>query len=436
MKSKLVFMQITLILLTALLCNAMAEEDPVCVRVGDFSYPLSLVQSSLDSVIKVTDALADEEMRPEERAQMAADIIEKYVGVGLIEEKLTEAGQHDFTAEEEEQLNAAARRQYEQLWQGVYQMLIKNNANVTEAEVTEAMEEEGYTLDSLCRDIVASEREHRAIALYVPDTMVTEDQLDEYYEKQFLAPDRERYGSNIVRYEREILASNNESFYTPEGYRYIRQILLKYPEAVDETLKPYLKKVNEAGNAAAQAYAALAEAASRAEDWSELDAPRADYDAAIAALEAANLAYAEARRSATMPLIQDTLNEIDSCLEAGLSFRALIQKYSADKSAQNAEGTGYPFHPESEGWPSEFVAAASALDIPGDVSGPVFTEEGIHILYYDSDVPAGDHVLTAEEREALKASALYDQQVQALNALMEDWKQDCDIETHPELLNY
>ena len=422
----------------ALVCAAALAEadDPVCVRVGDFSYSLSLVQGSLDSVIKLTDALADEKMTAEERAQMAADIIDKFVSIGLIEEKLTEAGRHDFTVEEDERLKAAARSQYEQLWQGVYQMLIKNNAKVTEAEVTEAMEDEGYTLDSLYRDIVAAERERRAIALYVPNTVLTEEQVDAYYETQFLAPDRDRYSGDIARYEREILASNNESFYTPEGYRYIRQILLKYPEAVDEALKPYLEKVNEAGTNAAQTYSALAEAASRVEDWSELNAPRADYDAAVAMLEVAGQAYAYERRTVTLPLIQDTLEEIDRCLEAGLSFQALIQKFSADVSAQNAEGTGYPFHPESQAWPAEFSAAASGLEKPGDVSAPVFTEEGVHILYYDSDVPSGDHALMEEEREALKVSALYDQQKRALNALFEDWKKEYDIQTHPELLTY
>ena len=426
-------------ILALLLCGmafAEAAEDPVCVRVGDFSYPLSQVQASLDSVMKLTEAMSEEQMTPEERARMADDIIDKFVGIGLIEARLAEAGQHDFTTAEEEQMNAAARNQYEQLWQGVYQMLIRNDNDVTEAQVTEAMAEEGYTLDSLYQDLVTAERERRAIALYVPEVPLTEADLDAYYETRFLAPDRERYGSDIARYEREILASNNEAFYTPEGYRYIRQILLKYPETATEALKPALRRVEHAGNAAAQAYAALAEAAARAEDWSELDAPRADYDAAAKALEEASRDYADERRTVTLPMLRDTLDEIDRCLDAGLSFRAMIEKFSADRSEQNLKGDGYPFHPESQGWPAEFAAAAAALEKPGDVSAPVFTEEGVHILCYDSDISAGEHVLTGEEREALKASALYDRQEQALTALFGDWKKEYHIETHPELLAY
>ena len=143
----------TLALCVALLCvAAMAEaDDPVCVRVDDFSYPLSLVQLSLDSGLKASAALNGEQLSDEEKAQMAQDIIDNIVGIGLIEAKLTEAGQHDFTDEEIELMKSAASTRYEELWQGVYQMMVKNGMDVTEAEVSEAMTEEGYDMDAIYR---------------------------------------------------------------------------------------------------------------------------------------------------------------------------------------------------------------------------------------------------------------------------------------------
>ena len=77
-----------------------------------------------------------------------------------------------------------------------------------------------------------------------------------------------------------------------------------------------------------------------------------------------------------------------------------------------------------------------ALEKPGDVSEPVLTDRGVHILCYDSDLPGGDYVLTDDERQTLAASALYYTQTQALIELFEEWKPDYDIETHPELLTY
>lgn len=425
------------IALGLLLCGmAAAEEDPIVVRVGDFSYPLSLVQASLDSALKVQETLSEESISDDERRQLAADVVDNFVGIGLIEARLTEAGQHDFTADEVETLNNAARSRYDALWQELFRSLKQSNDEITEAQVTQALEEEGYTMDAVYREYEVSERQHRAIDLYVPDMMLTQAQLDEYYETQFLAPDRECYSENIPLYEQEILAANNASFYTPEGYRNIRQILLEYPESVEEALKPFTARMKTRAEAVGNAYVALADAAVKAEDWSELDAPRAEYDRAVEALEEAGRALADERKRLTMPLIQDTLDAIDVRLDAGIDFKSLIAKYSADVSEKNVTGSGYPLHPDSKGWPEEFIAAGMALEKPGDISEPVLTDRGVHILCYDSDLPGGDHTLTEDERQTLAESALYYYQTQALIALFEEWKPDYDIETHPELLTY
>ena len=294
----------------------------------------------------------------------------------------------------------------------------------------------GYTQDAVYREYEVSERQHRAIDLFVPDMMLTEAQLDEYYETQFLAPDRERYSENIPLYEREILSANNASFYTPKGYRNIRQILLEYPESVETALKPFTARMKTSAESVGKAYVALADAAVKAEDWSELDAPRAEYDRAVEALEKTGRALADERKRLMMPLIQDTLDAIDERLDAGIDFKSLIAKYSADVSEKNVTGAGYPLHPDSEGWPEEFIVAGMALEKPGDISEPVLTDRGVHILYYDSDLPSGDHVLTDDERQTLAGSALYYYQTQALIEMFEEWKPDYDIEIHPEMLTY
>lgn len=431
--------KIIAVILLLLLCGiAFAEQadDPVVVRVGDFSYPLSLAQQSLDSAIKLSDATSEEPMSEEERAQLALDIIDNLVGIGLVETKLTEAGKHDFTEEEEEQMRAAARSRYEQLWQSVYQMMQSNGVDATEQEVADAMDEEGYTLDALYWEYEVSERQRRAIELFVPPIILNETELKDFYESQFVAPDRERYKDDVALYEKEILLADNESFYTPEGYRYIRQILLEYPKEVTKALEPYKKKMEKGQKRFADALLKLTEIVTTTDDWSDLDEPRAAYDAEMAALEKLNREYTDRRREAALPLAQDTIDSIMTQYRAGIDFKTLITRFSADTSERNVTGPGYPLHPDSEGWPEDFVAAGMALQEPGDVSEPVLTDKGIHILYYDSAIPAGDHVLTDEETEMLKQSALYYYQVQELIKLFEEWKPDYDIEKHPELLTY
>ena len=76
------------------------------------------------------------------------------------------------------------------------------------------------------------------------------------------------------------------------------------------------------------------------------------------------------------------------------------------------------------------------LEQPGDISAPVYSETGVHILYYAGEAPAGEHVLTDDEREQLNASALQYYQNERLMELCAQWKDDYEIETHPELLEY
>ena len=275
---------------------------------GDFTYSQSVVQGSLDSMLELSEMLRGDAPTEEEKAARLQATIDSFVGLGVIENKLTEAGKNDFTDAEIEQLNQTARSKYEELWQLLYQQMQKSDAAVTEEAVTEQMEDMGYTFQAIYDELALQTRQNRAIELFVGDIVLTQDQVDAYYEEQFVGPDREDYEGNVAKYDQEILMNNNEAFYTPEGYRYIRQIVLEIPEA---------------------------------------------------ALKAAKT--------------------------------------------------------ESE---------------------PFVTEQGIHILCYAGDVPAGEHVLTDEERELLNAAALRYYQMEKLNALVEEWQGDYGIEMHPEMLKY
>ena len=295
----------------------------------------------------------------------------------------------------------------------------------------------GYTFDAIYDEIVLQTRQNRAIEMFCSGIILQQDQVDDYYEEQFVAPDRADYENDIDRYDREILMNNNEAFYTPEGYRYIRQIVLDIPQEALDAVAGEKVRFNRAAQAMSVALQSLTLAATEASDWSDdLATAKAAYDEAAEALTEAQNEYREALSAATLPLVRDTVDEISEQYKAGIDFKSLVNRYSTDRTERNVSGSGYPFHPESKQWPEEFREAAAALEKPGDISGPVVTEQGVHIICYDSDVPAGAHELTAEEREMLNAAALRYYQLEKLNGLIEEWEKDYDIETHPELLKY
>ncbi|MBQ8082136.1 MAG: hypothetical protein IJ240_09615, partial [Clostridia bacterium] len=79
-----------LMAVSILLCaSALAEaEDPVVVRVGDFSFTKSQLQSAIDTDIEFTELLSQETLTDEERQAQRDDTIERFIGVGLIQCKL------------------------------------------------------------------------------------------------------------------------------------------------------------------------------------------------------------------------------------------------------------------------------------------------------------------------------------------------------------
>ena len=423
-------------LIVLLMPPGIAEaEDPVVVRVGEVAFTKSQVQSAINSDITLLEALDQPAMTDEEKQAQRDNTIERFIGRGLIEMKLREAGKNDFTKEEEENLKAAARNQYEQLWQGLWQRAQDSSEEFTEDQITEFMEDEGYTIEAIYEEYKTTERRYRIVELYCPNLTLTEDMIDEYYQNQFLIPDRERYENDLDLYEREVLVQKNESFYTPEGYRAIQQILLSYPGEVDKQVKDERARVNRAGKATAQALQNLTEAATRAENWDDMVESRTAYDAALKELQTAQAEYSDKRKQLAKPLIQDTVEAIRAAHDAGIDFGTLIDRYSTDKNAQNTEKGGYPIHPDSKNWPEDFIKAAMSLKTPGDISEPVYSDAGIHILCYASDIPAGEHELTGEEHETLIASALNYYQNQELEKLMTGWREEYEIETHPELLD-
>ncbi len=118
--------------------------------------------------------------------------------------KLRDAGKNDFTGEEEESLRATAMSQYEAMWQGIWQRAQQSDQGFTEDQVTEFMQEQGYTSEAIFEELKANERRHRAVEMFCPSMTLTEDMVEKYYEAQFLLPDRQRYENDLDLYEQEV----------------------------------------------------------------------------------------------------------------------------------------------------------------------------------------------------------------------------------------
>ena len=407
---------------------AFAEtEDPVIVKVGKVSYPLSLAQYSYQSNLDML-AYQGYELTAAEKEELKRQTIEHLVDLALIENKLMEKGKNDLTEAEDSLLRSYAGNLYETLWQGFRQRVKDEGYEATEAQITQWLTEQGYSLDMLYREALTNVRYSRIIEIYCPDVAITSGEVEAYLQETFVGPDREAYENDIPRYEREILNTGNEAFFTPAGYRVIRQILLPYPQSVVDEINA-LQPAIEAGAAALEnAYRAVADAAIAGED---IEAIRAEYQAQAEAYAELLGKMVELEQSA-LPLLKETTDEIASRYAAGESFDSLINIYGTE--AGEDAGAELLFHPDSESWAGAFRQHVAALEKPGDITEPFVTNLGVHIVLYQADVPSGVHELTEEEQTALEASALEAKQMEILSGFLAEWREQYRIETHPELL--
>ena len=414
-----------------LLCaqTCLAEEDPVVVRVGKVTYPLSVAQFALDPYLDLAE-VNGEELSEEDISALKDQVVDHLVSLGVIENKLMETGNNDFTEDEQDILRAEASNRFEQTWQQVYQSTRSYDTSVTEDEITSWMISKGYTKDAFYRELMVSERESRILDLYCSDVTVTDEEAQQYYQEAFLNPDREKYEHDVPRYEKEILLTGMESFWVPEGYRYLKNILLAFPESIladlDAMQVEGQKKVTEVQ----KAYNKLAEAAADGED---MTSAKEAYDKKLAALREYEDRY-RAKEKEAIPLLQSKIDLIRGQLASGVSIDSLLKEYSLDQQQTGSDKPGMLYHTDSEYMTDEMKAAVNAMTSIGELSEAFADEKGVHLMYYAGDVPGGERKLTAEEQAQLKESALYAAQTDKLAGLIEEWKPAYEIETHADLL--
>lgn len=158
-----------ILLILMLCCSALAEsvaDDPIVVRVGKFSYPRSKVQASLDGALDFSEALLGDMPTEEEKASRLQIAIDSFIGLGLIENKLTEAGKNDFSEAEMEDMSQAANGKYDEFWQLVYDRMQKEDESVQEKDVTETMDSLGYTFQAFLDEYILQARQNRIIEMY------------------------------------------------------------------------------------------------------------------------------------------------------------------------------------------------------------------------------------------------------------------------------
>lgn len=260
-------------------------------------------------------------------------------------------------------------------------------------------------MNELIKDVTVTEEDAKTVYdAYVAEDTVTYGGEDGYANYEYMVnygPMMEMYGMGTYR----------EPYVIPEGIRGITHILLAVDEALLTEYNDAVARLEEAQDATE------AETTEEpAETTEEPQEPVTQED--IDALEAQILAS-----------VQTTVDEINQKLQNGASFDDLIKEYGTD-GGMNDEATlatGYGVHKDSETYDLTFRDEAfNQLEKIGDVSAPVVTQFGVHILCYKSDFAAGP-VPFENVKDALMEEALVNAQNEVITQVVTQWQNDATI---------
>ena len=314
--------------------------------------------------------------------------------------KAEELGLTALSAEDEAAIDAAAQERYEQ----DLAFYIINDGTKTEDEAREEavarMEADGITLETCRADIESDWWEEKLRDYAAQSVTVTEEAVQEVYDR-YLSEQQAAYDASPEQYEYARRYEETVVVYNPAGYRTFKQVLI--PFDVTSSMR-----VNE--------IIFTLDSLDETEGAEQIATLNAELDTLYADLEA-------------------TAAEVLNRVAEGADFDSLIAEYSQDPQYELAsvQSDGYYISEASTTYDAAIKAAAMALENPGDVSEPVRTSEGVHILYFNAEVPAGDIPLD-DVRDALEAEALESLRYDAYEAQLAQWVEEANVTYHREVL--
>ena len=337
--------------------------------------------------------------------------------------KLVELGLA-MTEEEKTAARTAAQEEWDATIQdglayyGITESSTEEERNATLLSVLAELEAMGYTEESYISDAVRYASYDKLVDYASQGVSVSDEDVVTYY-NSLVEADKELYENDAAAYEQTQYMNQmyimygmsdyaTPIYYKPAGYRLVTHILL---EASEELLTAYV-----------DLQAAYEEQQTTLEEGGTVEGEL------ITAEEIENA------RLAILANVQPKVDEINQKLAEGVAFADLIPLYTADTGMMDAESiaAGYEVHMDSTNWVIPFRDQSFTVDNIGDVTAPVVTDYGVHIIQYVADVPAGAVELTEEMQayfhEVLLSNAISD----AYSNAIAQWTSEATVEYSAE----
>lgn len=352
----------------------------------------------------------------------------------LIRQKAAEFGLATLTDEEKAATEAKAKAE----WAEIIESYVKESGTVTDASTDEekaaaradaeavflAM---GYDEARYVNDYMEGEAENTMTARLqdrlTEGRTVTDTEVQAYFD-DLVKEDQEKYEGDASTYEFYTQYFGQPSYYVPEGFRAVTHILLSVDEELLNAWKDLSARLEEQQSAAEEEPVEETAEATPAPDAEATESAVAEPTA-----EPVTPEMVAAAEKAILDSVQSTVDEIMAKYEAGTSFDDLIKEYGTDTGMKDdaLRAEGYMVHKDSTFLYPTFVSAAMALEKVGDVSKPVVSQSGVHILQYLKDIPGGAVELTEEMKNEFREILTGEMKNEALTTALDEWMATSEI---------
>ena len=409
-------------LLAVLMCTAVAfaetSADDVLVTVGDSTVTRAEYESYLATLVDYYGNAGYDTTSDYMLATLQSFALQTGIEYAVMDQKVIELGL-SLTETEKTAATDAALAQWEAViadglaYYGVTEETSEEDRASTLLSVLAELESMGYTEEAYLADSLMYAAYDKLYAYITQDVTVTDDEVVAYYDN-LVASDKAAYENNAAAYE-ELQYYNQlyamygmtdyvtEAYYIPEGYRLVTHILLE----ADETLLANYTDLQ----------AAYEEQQLTLEEGGAIEG------------DVVTAEQVEEARLAILAYVQPTVDEINQKMAEGATFAELIPQYTIDPGMADEASiaAGYEVHMDSVNWVIPFRDQAFTVDNIGDVTAPVVTDYGVHIIQYVADVPGGPVELTAEMHASFKAALLQNAQDNAYYDAIELWVSEAEV---------
>ncbi len=348
-----------------------------------------------------------------DRNEIANELINTRINILVSLQKAKELGFDQLTAQEEAQLDSDAQDQYDYI---IAQTIPVYFPDLSGDEATKAAQdmanENGVTVANYRAELRDSLILSKLQNDVVKDVTVDENAVTTQLEAN-IAQQKTMFDETPSLFGDYYNQQYDTLYYAPEGFRVVKHVLIQFTDE-DATI------INQKMDILTQAAANVGQAKS---DGTDLTAPQAAMDEAQAALDAA--------RETARNNIQAKVDEVLALVNAeNADFDALIEKYSEDTGMP---ATGYAVKEGYESFVEVFTKGAMSLEKVGDVSAPVYSDYGCHIIRYEKDIPAGNYEQEAA-RTAVEKSLLSAAQEERFFEELEKWINASKVKVYTDRL--